>query len=138
MDIDILLEVYSMRFNCGKPYINSANSVQNYTNAPSAHVDCTYISKFITNTLITGTLCLLGMVGNAVSYVVLMMDEDSKVAAIQLQALAFTYKFFVAIWFVYFTIAEAFTYFQVDHMFLVNWLYICICTYPLLFVGQTE
>ena len=54
--IHVLSEVYSMRFNCEIPYTNLTNSVQNYTNAPSAHVDSTDISKFIINTLIAGTL----------------------------------------------------------------------------------
>ena len=137
MDIKISSEVHPIRFNSVIPYHNFTSDVQNYTDAPLAHVDCTGLTKFVTNTLISGTLCLLGLVGNSVSFVVLVMDEDSKVAAIQLQALAFTDNFFLAMWFLHFTIADALTYFKVEQAFHVNWLYIRVYTYPLLFVGQT-
>ena len=89
-----------MRFTCGIHYINSTSIVQICTDVPSAHFDCTYLTKCITNTLLAGTLCLLGLVGNSVSFV-LMMDEDSKVAAIQLQTLAFTDNLFLAMWFLH-------------------------------------
>ena len=90
-----------MMFNCWIPYVNSTSIVQICTDVPSTHFDCTYLTKFTTNTLLAGTLCLLGLVGNSVSFVVLMMDEDSKVAAIQLQALAFTDNVFLVMWFLH-------------------------------------
>ena len=99
--------------------------------------DCTDLVKFVINTFVAGTLCLLGLVGNTVSFVVLRMDKDSRVAAFLLQALAFTDNFFLAWWFLHFTIADAFRYFALDRTFPVSWLYVRVYTYPLVFVGQT-
>ena len=82
MDIKISPEVHPIIFNSVIPCLNFTTDVQNYTDSTLALVDCTDLTKFVTNTLIAGTLCLLGLVGNSVSFVVLMMDEDSKVAAI--------------------------------------------------------
>ena len=76
MDIDKLSQMDSISFNSGIPYLNLTTIVENDTDTPSAPADCTDLTKFITNTLIAGTLCLLGLVGNSVSFVVLMMDED--------------------------------------------------------------
>ena len=99
--------------------------------------DCTDLVKFIINTAVAGTICLLGLIGNSVSFVVLTMDKDSCVAAFLLQSLAFTDNFFLSLWFLHFTIADAFAYFDWDRHFHVCWLYVRVYSYPLLFVGQT-
>ncbi|KAK2138302.1 hypothetical protein LSH36_3383g00004 [Paralvinella palmiformis] len=99
--------------------------------------DCSDLVKFIVNTAIAGNLCLLGLVGNSVSFVVLMMDKDSRLAAFLLQSLAFTDNFFLSWWFLHFTIVDAFAFFHLDRAFHVSWLYVRVYTYPLLFVGQT-
>ncbi|KAK2147767.1 hypothetical protein LSH36_537g02067 [Paralvinella palmiformis] len=124
-------------YDADHPSANLTVIVQTISTPPYPEHDCTNLVKFIINTLVAGTLCLLGLVGNSVSFVVLRMDKDSRVAAFLLQSLAFTDNFFLAWWFLHFTIADAFSYFALAQTFPVTWLYIRVYTYPLLFVGQT-
>ena len=98
---------------------------------------CDSVVKFTTYSLVAGVLCLLGFVGNSVSFIVLRMDEDSRVAGFLLQTLAFTDNLFLATWFLHFTLNEAFGYFGTDRHFHITWLYVRVYTYPLLFITQT-
>ncbi len=98
---------------------------------------CMQEINFIINTVFAGTLCLLGFVGNAVSFFVLGKDKGTPVASFLLRALAFTDSFFLSAWFLHFSLENAFAYYQIVPDFHISWLYVRVYTYPLLFVAQT-
>ena len=55
----------------------------------SGTISCSVFFRFIWYTVITGTLCLLGLTGNTLSIVILQRDKGNEVANLLLQALAF-------------------------------------------------
>ena len=54
----------------------------------SGTISCSVLFRFIWYTVITGTLCLLGLTGNTLSIVILQKDKGNEVANLLLQALA--------------------------------------------------
>ena len=71
-------------------YLSSANS----TEEPNADLDCKDVT-FIIYVPIFGTICLFGMVGNTLSFVVLQWEKRNKVATFLLQALAMSDNLFL-------------------------------------------
>ena len=96
---------------------------------------CKAYTRLIMHTVVAGAICLLGFVGNSVSFLVLIRDKGTPVASFMLQALASIDNFFLCLWFLHFSLSELFSYFQIS--LHTAWLYIRLYSYPLLFVGQT-
>jgi len=95
---------------------------------------------FVIYTLVAGTLCLLGLAGNTIAYVVLGGDgEMMPVAKFLLRSLAIADNFFLLVFFLNFSVAELFSYTgmilsQFDE---AAWLMSRLVMYPLSFVAQT-
>ncbi|ELU11482.1 hypothetical protein CAPTEDRAFT_193888 [Capitella teleta] len=98
---------------------------------------CALEVKFYLNTLFAGALCLLGMAGNSLSFIVLNRDRESPVASFLLQSLSLTDNFFLAFWFLHFSINAMFEHFRWVRHFHPTWIFIRVYSYPLVFVGQT-
>ena len=99
--------------------------------------ECTLLARLVINTVIAGGICVLGLAGNALSFVVLRRDHQTPVASYLLQALAFTDSFFLGLWFVLFSVNDIFDYARIDKNAHKIWMYTILYSYPLLFIGQT-
>ncbi|ELT90118.1 hypothetical protein CAPTEDRAFT_35450, partial [Capitella teleta] len=93
--------------------------------------------KFVINTVCAGCLCILGILGNSLSCLVLRKDKDTPVASFLLQALALTDTFFLCTWLAHFSLDDLFNYLHVSREFRYHWWLVRLFTYPLLFIGQT-
>lgn len=99
---------------------------------------CDLAMSFAINSIGAGIVCLLGFVGNALSFAILSRDKStSAVAAFLLKSLAFTDNLFLSVWFVHSSLKDAFAYFGWEKGFHVSYYYLQIYSYPLVFVGQT-
>jgi len=112
----------------------------NLTSLLAATYACYHMMGFIIYTLIAGTLCVLGLAGNTIAYVVLGGDGDMHpVAKFLLRSLAVADNFFLLVFFLNFSVAELFSYTGVarDHFNEGAWMRSRLVTYPLSFVAQT-
>lgn len=99
---------------------------------------CMLATTFGINSVGAGIICLLGFVGNSLSFVILSRDRNtSPVAGFLLKSLAAADNLFLSVWFLHFSIADLFAYLGIERYFHVAWLYVRVYTYPLVFVGQT-
>jgi len=100
---------------------------------------CRTMMHFVIYTLIGGTLCLLGLTGNTIAYVVLGgVEEMLPVAKFLLRSLAVADNFFLLVFFMNFSVLWLFLYTsatqQIDE---AAWMTSTLVMYPLLFVAQT-
>ena len=112
--------------------VTAMNSASNVT---SSDATCRLYSKFAMHTVVAGIVCILGFVGNSVSFVVLIRDRGTPVASFMLRTLAFTDNFFLSFWFLHFSLSDMFNFFR--WKLHPAWLHIRLYTYPFLFIGQT-
>ena len=98
---------------------------------------CTLVTGFAINSVLAGSICVLGLVGNSVSFLVLNKDRETPVASFLLQSLALSDNTFLLLWLLHFSLTDWFNYFRLAQMRCAGWLYVRLYTYPLLFVGQT-
>ena len=98
---------------------------------------CTLHGKFFINTLCAGPLCILGLAGNTLSFLVLRKDRESPVASFLLQSLSMTDNFFLAFWFLHFSLSDMFYHLRMPFCYEPAWVYVRVYTDPLMFVGQT-
>ena len=80
--------------------VNSSDSTTGNDSLPvPGH--CDLMSRFAINTVFAGTICVLGIVGNMVSFLVLQNDKSTvPVAAFLLRWLALADTFFLICWMV--------------------------------------
>ncbi|ELT93115.1 hypothetical protein CAPTEDRAFT_206326 [Capitella teleta] len=105
------------------------------SNLTSSDASCRLYSKFVMHSVVAGVVCILGFLGNSVSFVVLIKDRATPVASFMLRTLAFTDNFFLSFWFLHFSLSDMFMFFGWE--LHATWLYIRLYTYPFLFIGQT-
>jgi len=101
---------------------------------------CYRTMGFVIHGLIAGTMCVLGLVGNAIAYVVLGGDADMlPVAKFLLRSLAVADNFFLLVFLLNFSVAQLFSYTGLDrdHFNETAWMVSRLVTYPLSFVAQT-
>jgi hypothetical protein len=84
---DVIAEQQPIRINASN--INSSYAIPDGAAVVLIHppYQCG-VFQFVWNTLILGLLCLLGILGNTVSFAVLSRDRSNRVACLLLQALA--------------------------------------------------
>jgi len=112
----------------------------NQTSPLHAVYACYLTMGFIIHTIIAGTLCILGLAGNTIAYVVLGGDGDMlPVAKFLLRSLAVADNFFLLVYFLNFSVAALFSYTGVDRDYFdeAAWMKSRLVTYPLSFVAQT-
>ncbi|KAK2171197.1 hypothetical protein NP493_1094g03022 [Ridgeia piscesae] len=98
---------------------------------------CAILPKFWINAVLTGSLCLLGIVGNTVSFAVLRRDREAPVASLLLQALAVADNLLLGLWFLHFSLRDVFSFAGFCDSGYRTWMYVRLFSYPLLFVAQT-
>jgi len=101
---------------------------------------CYRTMGFVIHSLVAGTLCILGLAGNTIAYVVLGGDRDMlPVAKFLLRSLAVADNFFLLVYFLNFSVAQLFSYTGLDreHFDEAAWMMSRLVMYPLSFVAQT-
>jgi hypothetical protein len=94
--------------------------------------------RFVLNTLVMGFTCLLGIVCNSLSAVVLHGERRAPVAAFLLQSLAVADSCYLVLWLVNFSCRDLVRYLELDVVeHHVTWLLVRVYTYPGLFVAQS-
>ena len=93
------------------------------------------LHNFIMHTLVAGVICIIGFVGNTVSFAVLGKDKQSPVATYMLQWLAFTDNAFLALWALHFSFKSLFKFSATPVH--ISWVFIRVYTYPILFIVQS-
>jgi hypothetical protein len=103
----------------------------------SLDVGCTPVGRFVINTMVAGPLCLLGLLGNSLCFLVLRKDQDTPIASFLLQTLACCDNAFLSLWLLHFSLRDLFNYLYVYGQLHVAYMYVVLYTYPLLFVAQS-
>lgn len=90
--------------------------------------------------IIFGTICLLGLVGNTISFVVLRLDSSMPVASFQLRSLAVADSIFLILWMVHYSFRYTLQYVGMRTNGIGNsvWLCIRVYTFPLMYMAQTS
>lgn len=90
--------------------------------------------------IIFGTICLLGLVGNTISFVVLRLDSSMPVASFQLRSLAVADNIFLILWMVHYSFRYTLQYIGLRSNGIGNSLWLCIrvYTFPLMYMAQTS
>ena len=117
-------------FNTTSPATITGNSSESAT-------DCSVLGGYVINTLVGGTLCILGMLGNSLCFLVLRKDQDTPIVSFLLQTLACVDNVFLGLWLLHFSMRDFFTYLNVNGGLHVIWMYVVLYSYPLLFVAQS-
>ena len=95
---------------------------------------CQYFT-FVICGLVAGTICILGLLGNLVSVIVLSRDSKAPVASFQLMALAVADNLFLALWFVHYSLR-----FVLDFAgppVPTSLIYVRVHTFAVLYTAQT-
>lgn len=99
--------------------------------------NCKLLISFSINSIAAGIICILGFIGNVISFAILSRDKGTTpVAAFLLRSLAFADNLFLCTWFVSYSLNDAFVFLGLDKTFHVSYLYHRIYSYPLVFIGQ--
>lgn len=85
--------------------------------------------------IVCGTVCLPGLVGNAISFAVLRFDTSMPVASFQLRSLAVVDSIFLVLWIVHYSFRYTVQYVG-SAIGISVCLFIRICTFPLLYMAQ--
>ena len=93
--------------------------------------------KFILYTVAMGILCILGFIGNTLSFLVLRKDTSTPVASFLLEALAIADNALLILWLIHYSIRESFQYFGLDSNFHSAWMYVRVYTFPVMYMAQT-
>jgi len=112
----------------------------NMTSQLIASYACYRTMGFVIYTLVAGTMCLLGLAGNTIAYVVLGGDGDMlPVAKFLLRSLAVADNFFLLVFLLNFSAAQLFSYTGADRELFdeAAWMTSRLVMYPLSFVAQT-
>ena len=119
---------------------NVTNSGDNNVSAAAASVETEQcrLFRFMLYTIICGILCLLGFVGNTMSFLVLQRDRSAPVASFLLQVMAVADNLFLLLWFIHYSIKDVFRYFDIDVKNHPAWIYVRVYTFPFLFMTQME
>lgn len=125
--------------NASAPSLGNVSEVLNSSISRSQmQRNCKLLISFSINAIAAGVICILGFIGNVVSFAILSRDKGTTpVAAFLLRSLAFADNFFLSMWFVNYSLYDAFVFFGLDRYFHVSYLYQRIYSYPLVFIGQT-
>lgn len=109
----------------------------NITNIADEDKDCVLASRFYIQTILSGVLCITGIVTNGFSIAVLSRDrETSQISSLLLRSLAFADIFFLSSWIIAWTLPSAVNY-SAHWIYSHNaYHYLRIYSYPLLFIGQ--
>lgn len=106
--------------------------------ATAANKWCEMVMLFAINSVGAGILCVLGLLGNGISFAILSQDRTtSPVAAFLLESLSMADSVFLVIWLLQFSVKDFFTFFGLDRTFSVAYIYTRAYTYPLAFIAQT-
>lgn len=102
-------------------------------------LQCNNLLKFLINSICAGALCIIGFLGNILSYLVLGRDQEMlPVARLLLRSLAVADNTLLLLWFVQFSVNDLLVYTGLDKAIdSAAWLYVRLTTYPVLFMGQT-
>ena len=93
------------------------------------------VSRFILHTLVAGMICIIGFLGNTVSFIVLGKDQQSPVATYMLQWLAVTDNMFLMLWALQFTFTHLIKYLGTPvHS---SWTFVRLYSHALMFMVQT-
>ena len=104
----------------------------------SIHADMCYsTARFVINTVLAGIICMLGIAGNSISFLVLRKDKQTPVASLLLQALAVADNLFLLMWCIHFSVKDLLTFTGMKPFTNFHWQYIRTYTFPLLYVTQT-
>ncbi len=93
---------------------------------------------FMLYSVAMGILCILGFLGNTLSFLVLRHDRSTPVASFLLQILAIADNSFLLLWTIHYSIRHFFKYLGINHHLHVAWLYVRVYSFPLLYMAQTE
>ncbi len=104
---------------------------------PSVSPPNCYQFEFYLYTVAMGLLCLFGLVGNTISFLVLHKDRTTPVATFLLQVLAVVDNIFLLLWMIHYSVKSYFRAYEVTDLG-APWLYTRVVTFPLLYMAQTE
>ena len=99
--------------------------------------ECTLLAQLVIYTVLAGSVCVLGLAGNAFSFVVLRRDHQTPVASFLLRALALMDSLFLGLWFVLFSVSSIFDYARLDQHSYKYWMFLRLYSYQFMFIGQT-
>ena len=117
---------------------NSTNqSVAETVPNVSESANC-YPFEFYLYTVAMGLLCLFGLVGNSISFLVLQKDRGTPVATFLLQVLAVVDNIFLLLWMIHYSVKSYLRVYEATTDLGATWLYIRVVTFPLLYMAQTE
>ena len=111
------------------------SNVTREATSSAAKASCN-VEKFWIHTVFAGVICLIGFVGNCVSFFALNRDKQSPVATFLLQALTLIDNMFLGIWVLQFSMKWGLRYAEVQGLH-VTWSFVRLYTYPMLFASQT-
>ena len=118
--------------------INTMNSTSSDittmpTPSPPA-VTCLFM-RFVMHSVFAGIICMVGILGNTLSMVVLGKDSQSPVATFMLQWLAGADNLFLILWAIHQSLTALVKYGEVNVH--IAWTFVRVYTYPVLFIAQT-
>ena len=95
---------------------------------------CQYFVFFLYG-LVAGTVCIIGLVGNLISVVVLRLDSKTPVASFQLMALAVADNLLLALWFIHYCLRYVLRFFGSENPPAL--IFVRVHTFPVLYTAQT-
>ena len=104
------------------------------TTPEQAAATCLFM-RFVMHSVFAGVICIVGILGNTLSMVVLGKDSQSPVATYMLQWLAGADNLFLVLWGIHLSLTALAKYSELSVH--ISWLFVRVYTYPVLFVAQT-
>ena len=122
------------------PDLFTNNSMDNDTFHIGIHPETAKckIFRFVLYTIICGLLCLLGFLGNSLSFLVLARDRSTPVASFLLQVMAVADNLFLLLWFIHYSVRDILRYWDIDAQQHPAWIYVRVFTFPFLYMTQME
>lgn len=113
-------------------WVTTTQNSSSSTTAPD--IVCNHFT-FLLYGVVAGVVCLLGLVGNLISIIVLSRDSKTPIASFQLSALAIADNLFLALWFVHYSLRYALRFLGSPDPAALT--YVRVHTFPVLYTAQT-
>ena len=94
-------------------------------------------AKFFLHSLSMESQCFVVVERNSLFLYVLWKDKQSPVATFQLQVMGVVDSIFPILWMLSYSLLYAFKYYDVVGILHLSWNYVCVSTYPMMFMSQS-
>ncbi|KAK2159790.1 hypothetical protein LSH36_146g05015 [Paralvinella palmiformis] len=114
--------------------LGNISHIGNSSGAAPSDLKC-LVFQLILYGIVMGALCVVGFVGNTISFLVLQKDRSTPVASFLLQSLAVADNIFLLLWLINYSVKYIVRFLEYSS---TTWIYLLVHAFPIMYMAQTQ